>query len=277
MDATGPDDAEKRAVRPDPEATEVWQAPASDSPDAGAPPDPPAEVDDPNLARFARDAAEVGLLDPSEISAFLRAFPAAERPRDAKRLARELVTARRLTAYQAGAIVQGKARGLVIGRFVVLEKLGAGGMGVVFKAEQRTLRRVVALKISPPSITREPEAVTRFHREAEAAAKLDHPNLVRAIDADEAGGMHFLVMEYVEGRDLSRMVRERGPLATARAGAAVIPAARGVAAAHTCADHPSRHQAVEPHPGRLKGRSRCSTSASPGSTTRTSPAWTAAG
>ncbi len=145
---------------------------------------------------------------------------------------RELVAAKRLTAYQAGAICQGKAKGLAIGRYVVLDKLGAGGMGVVFKAEQRKLRRVVALKILPPSITREPEALVRFHREAEAAAKLDHPNLVRAIDADEAGGMHFLVMEFVDGRDLGKLVRARGPLAAGQAIDAILQAARGLSAAH---------------------------------------------
>ncbi len=194
--------------------------------------DPPPAVDDPDLARFVRDAAEVGVLETSELGAFLDGLPIEKRPRDARSLARELVAARRLTAYQAGAICQGKAKGLAIGRYVVLDKLGAGGMGVVFKAEQRKLRRVVALKILPPSITREPEAVVRFHREAEAAAKLDHPNLVRAIDADEAGGMHFLVMEFVDGRDLGKLVRARGPLAAGQAIDAIVQAARGLSAAH---------------------------------------------
>jgi serine/threonine protein kinase len=227
------DDGDERVKNRDPEATDVWQTPAPEG--AGArrsKPEPPAAVDDPDLARFIHDASDIGLFDASEIHAFLDRFPIAERPRDAKRLARELVAAGKMTAYQAGAICQGKAKGLVIGRFVVLEKLGAGGMGMVFKAEQRRLRRVVALKILPPSITREPDAVGRFHREAEAAAKLDHSNLVRAIDADEAGGMHFLVMEYVDGRDLGKIVKARGPLPVAQALDAVTQAARGLDAAH---------------------------------------------
>jgi serine/threonine protein kinase len=226
------DDGDERVRRRDPDATDVWQTPAPAGANARRREPEAAAVDDPDLARFIRDVAEIGLLEEAEIKAFLDRFPAAERPHNAKRLARELVGAGRMTAYQAGAVCQGKAKGLVIGRFVVLDKLGAGGMGMVFKAEHRRLRRVVALKILPPSITREPDAVGRFHREAEAAAKLDHPNLVRAIDADEAGGMHFLVMEFVDGRDLGKVVKARGPLPVARALDALIQAARGLDAAH---------------------------------------------
>ena len=151
---------------------------------------------------------------------------------DSRQLARELVDAGRLTAYQAGAICQGKSKGLLIGRYTVLDKLGAGGMGMVFKAQHRRLKQVVALKILPPSLTRNPELVQRFHREAETAAKLNHPNIVRAIDADDAGGTHFLVMEFVEGTNLSKLVRSRGVLTQAKALDAMIQAARGLAVAH---------------------------------------------
>ncbi len=232
MDAPGHDDDE-RAERPELEVTDVWQAPASPGPVARPSRDePPAEADDSDLGRFVRDVDEAGLLAGDEVRAFLDRYAAGERPRDARRLARELVAAGKMTSYQAGAVCQGKAKGLVIGRFLVLDKLGSGGMGVVFKAEQRRLRRVVALKILPPSVTRDADLVGRFHREAEAAAKLDHPNLVRAIDADEAGGMHFLVMEFIDGKDLGKLVRERGPMAIGDAIGAVIHAARGLAAAH---------------------------------------------
>src|SRR5436190_1007289 len=81
-----------------------------------------------------------------------------------------LVRAGKLTAYQAGALAQGKAAGLVIGAYLVLEKLGQGGMGVVFKARHRQTGRVVALKILPPSFGRDHEAVRRFRREFEVAA-----------------------------------------------------------------------------------------------------------
>src|SRR5204863_231749 len=127
---------------------------------------------------------------------------------------------------------QGKARGLVIGDYVVLEKLGAGGMGMVFKARDRRDTRVVALKLLPPSYAKSREAVGRFRREAEAATKLKHPNVVAALEAGEAGGLLFLAMEYVAGQDLARLVKARGPLPVARAVDCALQAARGLDAAH---------------------------------------------
>ncbi len=91
---------------------------------------------------------------------------------------------------------------------------------------------MVALKILPPSFARDRTALARFKREVEAAGKLNHPNIVAALDADEDRGVHFLVMEYVEGRDLDRVVRERGPLRVVDAIEYLIQAARGLAAAH---------------------------------------------
>ena len=105
-------------------------------------------------------------------------------------------------------------------------------MGVVFKARHRRLGRVGALKILPPSFARDRSAVMRFRREVEAAGRLKHPNLVAAQDADEDRGVHFLVMDYVEGRDLDRVVRDRGPMQVTQAIDCLIQAARGLEAAH---------------------------------------------
>lgn len=192
----------------------------------------PENTGGPSIAELVRTIDELGLLGKAEMQTFLDLIRAAGQPDDAPRLARELVLAGKLTSYQSSAICQGKAKGLVIGRYLVLDKLGAGGMGMVFKAEHRRLKRVIALKILPPSMMRKPDLVERFLRESQAAAKLDHPNLVRAIDADEAGGVHFLVMEYVDGKDLGRLVRRRGPLPIGLALDCIIQAARGLAAAH---------------------------------------------
>ncbi len=85
-------------------------------------------------------------------------------------------------------------------------------MGLVFKARHRVLDRVVALKILPPSFARKRELVSRFRRESQAAARLSHPNIVAVSDADEDRGVYFLAMEFIDGRDLHRMVRESGPL-----------------------------------------------------------------
>ena len=88
------------------------------------------------------------------------------------------------------------------------------------------------MKILPPSFARDRQAVLRFRREVEAAGRLKHPNVVAAVDADEDRGVHFLVMEFVEGRDLDRVVRERGPMPVAQAIDCLIQAARGLEAAH---------------------------------------------
>ncbi|WP_406698332.1 family 16 glycoside hydrolase [Singulisphaera sp. Ch08] len=151
---------------------------------------------------------------------------------DVARLARVLVQTGHLTAYQAGALLQGKAPGLLIGQYLVLDKLGVGGMGVVFKARHRPSERVVALKMLPPSFGRNPEAVQRFRREFELASRLSHPNLVAAIEASEDRGVHFLTMDYIKGYDLERLVNVGGPLSIKLALHCSIQAARGLEAAH---------------------------------------------
>ncbi|WP_435007921.1 family 16 glycoside hydrolase [Tundrisphaera lichenicola] len=183
---------------------------------------PPATLDE-----FRRAVLELGLIDPDELDAH------AERASgEVPGLARALVRSGKLTSYQAGALAQGKAKGLVIGPYLVLEKRGQGGMGVVFKARERATGKVVALKILLPSFGRDREAVLRFRREYEVAAQLVHPNIVSALDASEDRGVQYLTMEYVEGHDLDDLVREVGPLPIKMSLHCVIQAARGLAAAH---------------------------------------------
>ncbi|MDB5351023.1 MAG: serine/threonine protein kinase [Planctomycetota bacterium] len=157
---------------------------------------------------------------------------ASDGPDDPVGLARDLVRSGTLTTYQAGALLQGKARGLVIGTYLVLGKLGVGGMGVVFKARHRPSGRIVALKILPPSFGREGEAVRRFRREFQVASRLNHPNIVAAIEASEDRGVHYLTMEYIPGYDLDRLVSNGGPMALKLALHCAIQVARGLEAAH---------------------------------------------
>jgi serine/threonine protein kinase len=131
---------------------------------------------------------------------------------DPKALARELVRRGWLTPYQANQLFQGHGDDLLLDSYVFLEKLGEGGMGAVFKARNWKLGQVVALKVIRKERLASETAVLRFEREIRAAAQLDHPNIVRALDAGRDGDRHFLVMEYIEGTDLARIVRERGPL-----------------------------------------------------------------
>ncbi|MBA4065561.1 MAG: hypothetical protein C0501_17970 [Isosphaera sp.] len=117
-------------------------------------------------------------------------------------------------------------------RYKVLSELGAGGMGVVYKAEHRIMGRVVALKVMAPHLTAKAGSADRFRKEVRAAARLGHPNIVTAHDADEAGGLHFLVMEYVDGVSLERLVAKRGPLPVTAACALARQAALGLGHAH---------------------------------------------
>ncbi len=97
-------------------------------------------------------------------------------------------------------------------RYRIVGALGAGGMGTVYKAEDQLMGRVVALKVVSAHLTAKPGAVARFRREIRAAAQLKDDHIVTAYDAGEAGGSHFLVMEYVEGVSLDRLVAKKGPL-----------------------------------------------------------------
>ncbi len=176
---------------------------------------------------FERALVELGIIGAREV-----ASRAGSPNSDLSELVRSLVQDQLLTTYQACAIRQGKSRGLLIGRYLILDRLGEGGMGVVFKARHRLLDRVVALKILPPSFARKAELVARFRREMQAAARLSHPNIVAVSDADEDRGVYFLAMEFIDGRDLDRLVRERGTLSVEQALEYTIQAARGLEAAH---------------------------------------------
>ena len=184
------------------------------------------------LDKFARSLSDCGLMTAEEVDAFIRGLPADRQPQDARALAKEMLRYNRLTRFQVQAVYEGKARVLVLGNYVILDKIGEGGMGQVFKAQHRRMERVVALKVLPEAAMSSPEAVQRFQREVKAAARLSHPNIVTAYDADEAGGVHFLVMEYVEGKDLASLVEERGTLSVDRAVDYLRQAAKGLKYAH---------------------------------------------
>jgi serine/threonine protein kinase len=198
---------------------------------AGTPPAGAAAAAVTDLGEFRRALVELGLVTGEELAQLLAAT-ATPPGGGVLGLARGLVAAGKLTAYQSAALHQRKGRGLLLGHYLILDKLGAGGMGMVFQAKHRRLGTVVALKILPPSFARDRQAVARFQREVEAAGRLNHPNIVAALDAAEDRGVHFLVMEYVAGSDLSHVVRERGPIRVGEALDCLIQAARGLEAAH---------------------------------------------
>jgi serine/threonine-protein kinase len=147
----------------------------------------------------------LGLLEPAQAEECDRLQQLHGEPRA---LARELIRRGWLTPYQANQLFQGRAAELVFDSYVILERLGERGMGAVFKARNRKLGRVVALKVLRKDWLESETMVRRFLREIQAASQLSHPNIVRALDAGKAGGTHFFAMEYVEGRDLARLVKE---------------------------------------------------------------------
>jgi serine/threonine protein kinase/WD40 repeat protein len=156
------------------------------------------------------------ILDAGQIDRLTRSF-GAENP-DPRMVAKKLVADSQLTRFQANYLFTGKSHALLVGSYVLLEILGEGGMGTVYKARNWKLGQIVAVKLVRPERLKNPAAIRRFQREIRASAKLDHANIVRTIDADEVGGNHLLVMEYVPGaRDLHKLIRENGPLPIAQA------------------------------------------------------------
>ncbi|MCM2316518.1 MAG: serine/threonine protein kinase, partial [Thermoanaerobaculia bacterium] len=122
--------------------------------------------------------------------------------------------------------------GRTVGHYRIAERLGGGGMGVVYKADDLTLHRTVALKFLPPELTRDDDAKQRFLLEARAAARLDHPNICPVHEVGESDdGQTFIAMTYYEGESLAKRI-ERGPIPVDEAAKIAIEVARGLGAAH---------------------------------------------
>jgi CheY-like chemotaxis protein len=177
-----------------------------------------------SLADFARNLVESGLLDAADV------LP--DSVPDGAAAARRLVESGRLTSYQADAVLGRRFGELRVGNYEILDKLGAGGMGTVFKARHRRMKRVVALKVLSRQMAQSGTFADRFQREVETIARLSHPNIVMAYDADECDVGPFLVMEFVDGRDLASEVERGGPLPVADAVDRILQAARGLEYAH---------------------------------------------
>ena len=182
--------------------------------------------------QLARKLTDSGVISVAELDRFRDTLPPSQRSDSAEDLSRSLVANRLVTEYQLDAIQSDAPHPLVVGDYVVLEKIGAGGMGVVFKAEHRRMKRKVALKMLPPEICDDETSLRRFEREVEVAAKLNHKNIVAALDAREDQGHHYLIMEYVAGRSLQSIVHDQGVLPLPIAVDYIIQAAHGLGHAH---------------------------------------------
>jgi serine/threonine protein kinase len=147
-----------------------------------------------------------------------------------KQLAAQLVEMGTLSAYQADQMLRGKTR-LHLGPYIITDWIGQGGMGQVFKAIHEVLGRECAVKVLPLHKAT-PDAIESFRREIRVQAKLHHPNLVHAYDAGEDGNVHYLVVEYVPGTDLRRLVRSKGRLSVQQAANIVMQSAEALHYAH---------------------------------------------
>src|SRR5271165_6198133 len=152
---------------------------------------------------------------------------------DAAALAKALARENLVSRWQAGTLLAlGQRAQLRLGKYKLIQRLGKGGMGTVFLAEHVTMNRRVALKIVPRSIAEDRASLDRFFAEARAIAALDHPNIVQAYSVDNEMDRYFIVMEFVDGQDLQRLVEIHGPLDFELAADYIRQAAEGLAHAH---------------------------------------------
>jgi eukaryotic-like serine/threonine-protein kinase len=171
-----------------------------------------------------------GLVDEAT---FADMFPdEADLPDDPRTCAAGLVARGMLTRYQAKMLLAGKSRGFLVGQYVIQTPIGQGGMGIVYLARHASLDRQVALKVLSNDRAQDKLHFDRFQREARAAAALDHENIVRLHDISQGAGVHFLVMEYVDGTNIHDMITKTGALHYAQAVQYIAQAAAGLHHAH---------------------------------------------
>jgi serine/threonine protein kinase len=182
---------------------------------------------------FQRCAVASGLVTQDDLmraEAALRAVIPSGYPVDDEQLSIQLIAMGRLNTWQAAQLRAGRTT-FTLGPYRIVDSLGKGRTGDVYMAEHQVMGRIVAIKVLPRRNS-SPEAVSRFTAEIRTQALLDHKNLVRAFDAGHHRNVHFLVMEYVPGTNLRRLVKRQGRLPMDQAGSLISQAAEGLAYAH---------------------------------------------
>lgn len=193
---------------------------------------PPATTAPPSADRDSLLAAlaSADLLTPAQMRRAAEVIAAASPT--APDAAGALVAVGLLTRFQADRLLSGRTEGFHLGPYVVLEQVGRGPTGRVYRAKHRTMNRPVAVKVLAGDLTRTADARSAFQAEVRAAARLNHPNIVSAYDVNEYAGRFYVVVEFVDGPGLDAVVRERGQLPTTEACELVRQAALGLAHAH---------------------------------------------
>ncbi len=188
-----------------------------------------------NVKSFIELVQRSGLVSDDQLKAALSACMeenGGQLPSDTQTIADYLVRCGLLTSWHCDKLLERKFKGFYLGKYKLLGHLGSGGMSSVYLAEHTMMHQRRAIKVLPKSRLGDSSYLDRFYLEARASAALDHPNIVRAYDIDNEGDTHYLVMEYIEGRDLQTLVREEGPLDFDTAADYIAQAARGLHHAH---------------------------------------------
>ena len=187
-----------------------------------------------NVETFVAVLKKSALVDPERLKKVIAGFTPTGT--DATPLVEFLISNNTITRWQSEKLLQGKHKGYFLGKYRLLSLLGKGGMSSVYLAEHTLMRRRCALKVLPTKRVHDSSYLARFHREAQAVASLDHPNIVRAYDvdhqADRENEIHFLVMEYVEGDSLQDLVQKNGTCSFLNAAEYIRQSALGLHAAH---------------------------------------------
>jgi serine/threonine protein kinase len=188
-----------------------------------------------SVDKFLDVVRKSGLVEEDRLGAVLEEVspaPATGGGRDSQTLAQALIDRKLLTVWQCERLIEGRYKGFILGKYKLLGLLGTGGMSSVYLAEHMLMQRRVAIKVLPRGKVEDSSYLARFRREAQAVAALDHRNIVRAYDIDNDGGTHYIVMEYVQGRDLNTIVKSDGPLDYDSAADYIRQAAEGLQHAH---------------------------------------------
>jgi serine/threonine protein kinase len=174
-------------------------------------------MDEPSVEGLCNLLARSRLLTPDQVRGLLQRWRAeAREPGSVAAFQQWLVARHYLTEYQATLVMRGKVDHFFFGPYKILERVGKGRMAGVYKAVH-TLGKLAAIKVLPPSKAKEPQFLARFQREARLAMQFNHPCVVRALQVGETDGLHFLVMEYLDGETLEQVLRRRGRLPVAEA------------------------------------------------------------
>jgi serine/threonine protein kinase len=185
-----------------------------------------------SLDVICKVALSHSLLSEEDIATIRQALNEKGLEQTPQNLVRSAIQLRKMTLFQGKLLLSKDPKSLSLGTYLILDKIGQGGMGSVYKAKHKSMERVVAIKVLRRQATLSGDSIKRFQREVLAAGKLIHPNIVTAFDAGEQNGVHYLVMEFVGGEDLKSLVDRKGASPISEAVDYILQASKALQYAH---------------------------------------------